>query len=400
MASKVFSSNKPKQRPAKQTPLSGKLLPASHSKTGTFYQETNYTQYKPGYNVNAHLKPLTYDRMSVSSSMIANAGSKKSSLTSSASRPHKTHTTPTHGYKNSSSAGLANTAAGFAGAAAGFAGIAAVGTAAAGIAAANSAMNIKEEEKKARQRWEQQTKSSAQAAGASTAAPNNTSYQAFDHSAGKQPLTSSVLSQHTYAHQQAQQPFPNNTSAVSAGAPAFAASPAHTAGAGVQSSAWSHEAVGPGSSRPATTYYGSGQQQQQLQNQPTNAVNNFGPAAPSIAPSELESDMAQAGFSSMHSMYDPKKSSRKNKQGTDNQQGSPMQAGNNNGYPQPQLQPQSQPQQSYQNVAQQPGQTQYNAGNQYYGQQHSPQYGPQPIPIPHPAHAVSSGPSTGTHQAY
>ncbi|KAJ1812140.1 hypothetical protein LPJ75_003796 [Coemansia sp. RSA 2598] len=371
MASKVFSSNKSKQqRPAKQAPLSGKPLSAAHSKPVKYYQETNYTQYKPGTNVNAHMKPLTYDRMSTTSSMVVNAGSKNSSPTQGILRPSKPS-----GYKKGSASVLANSAAGLAG-------IAAAGTAAASIAVANSAVASKEEEKKARHRWNQQASSSVQAAGITTAAPNNASYQAFDHSAGTQPLTSSVLAQHTYAYQHAPQPFPNNTSAVSAGAPAFAASAAYTAGAGVQSAAWSHEVVGPGSSRPPATYYGSGQKQQQ---KPANAGNMPGTAvvtaAPSIAPSELESDMAQAGFPSMHSMYDPKKGGRKNKQPVNNQVSAPGQPGNNNGYFQQQQQPY------------------HNAGHQYQGQQQAVQYGPQAIAIPHQAQAVS-GPSTGAHQGY
>ncbi|KAJ1874725.1 hypothetical protein LPJ57_004773, partial [Coemansia sp. RSA 486] len=172
MASKIFSSSKSKQRPAKQAPLPSKLLPASHVKTSTFYQETNYTHYKPGANVNAHMKPVTYNSVSMNSSMVAHAGSVKHSSSSGTSKPHKTH-----GYKNSSAAGLAS--------------IAAAGTAAAGLAVASVAAAGKDEQSKAHRRWSQQAASNTQVAGASTAAPNNTSYQAFDHSAGTQPLTSS-----------------------------------------------------------------------------------------------------------------------------------------------------------------------------------------------------------------
>ncbi|KAJ1849297.1 hypothetical protein LPJ57_008386, partial [Coemansia sp. RSA 486] len=90
--------------------------------------------------------------------------------------------------------------------------------------------------------------------------------------------------------------------------------------------------------------------------------------------------MAQAGFSSMHSMYDPKKSGRKNKHSAANQAPAPVQSGNNSGYLGPQ-------QQSYQSIAQPSVQIQQHSAYQYHGPQHGAQYGPQPIPIPHPAHA-------------
>ncbi|KAJ1848539.1 hypothetical protein LPJ73_003943, partial [Coemansia sp. RSA 2703] len=184
MASKVFSSGKPKQRPQKQMPASKLNPPASatntgYSTAGTQYQEVNYTQYTHGSNVNAHLKPITYNKFSTNSSLVANAGSTSTSIASTAAtagssaKPGTLKLQRVHGYGN------------------------AINT------QGSSMATINEDQKKSRRRWSHQatiatsaaTGAAAAAAATATAAAmlgsSNNSYQAFDHSAGQQPQTSS-----------------------------------------------------------------------------------------------------------------------------------------------------------------------------------------------------------------
>ncbi|KAJ1766601.1 hypothetical protein LPJ54_005207, partial [Coemansia sp. RSA 1824] len=121
--------------------------PASQSDSGSSL-ETNYNNYTPGNNVNAHMRPMTYDSMATNS-LIAQPGTGLSSSLSHS--PQKM----LHGY---------------------------------GAPAAQKPQKLhksSEDSKSSKKRWSTQLPL--------TTVTGSTSYQAFDHSSSHQPLTHSVL---------------------------------------------------------------------------------------------------------------------------------------------------------------------------------------------------------------
>ncbi|KAJ1835602.1 hypothetical protein LPJ63_001012, partial [Coemansia sp. RSA 2711] len=124
--------------------------------------ETNYINYTHGSNVNAHMRPLTYDTLATNS-LVAQPGSGLSSALSH-SPPHHQQTQMLHGY------------------------------------GAPTAKNAR--------RWSTQLPA--------TAATGGASYQAFDQSAAHQPLTHSVLALPTAAPQK---PANNGLRAAAAALP-------------------------------------------------------------------------------------------------------------------------------------------------------------------------------------
>ncbi|KAI9501242.1 hypothetical protein BX070DRAFT_254378 [Coemansia spiralis] len=89
IAGKASTGNKAKSRPSK-----GQQPPAVYSTSSLAYPEPNYTQYTHGSNVNAHLKPLTYN--TVTNSPIIAQTSSTASSSAPLSRPHKTHSQSSH----------------------------------------------------------------------------------------------------------------------------------------------------------------------------------------------------------------------------------------------------------------------------------------------------------------
>ncbi|KAJ2825710.1 hypothetical protein IWW50_002728, partial [Coemansia erecta] len=161
--------------------------------------ETNYSHYTHGSNVNAHLRPMTYDSMATNS-LIAQPGSGlNSSLSHSppqkmlhgygssvASKAHKHHkSSDDHKQHHKSS-------------------------------------NDRKPHKSSGDHTTTKKRWSVTLPMASVTA--STSYQAFDHSAGRQPLTHSALALPTTAHQpQPQQNVKYNGLAAAAAAAATSA---------------------------------------------------------------------------------------------------------------------------------------------------------------------------------
>ncbi|KAJ2880338.1 hypothetical protein H4R27_004784 [Coemansia aciculifera] len=370
MAGKAITSGN--DRPNRHTKMVAQNPPPSQV-------EHNYTQYKHGSNVNAQLKPVTYDTFK-GSSVMAQAGSNKSSSMASShpqqQRPHRPHA---HGKSGSQSHGAALSTQAVAGSGA--------------SSSTSSGVNTggpSGESKSARQQWAYHNQSAS--------GSMNSSYHAFDNSAGAHPLTSSVLAFNSASNNQSHpqiRPSPQHQGGqpvAGQGAPnTYAASGAMHS---LPSVAWAHGTTGlnPSHSIAATT------------------------TATRFDPSALESDMAAAGFMHMHSKY---KATKQGKSGHNTSLPQTQQPTGNvvysqapqtapaNYQPRPQPQPQPQPHQYtsqngvpgpvYQQPQQQTAAYQSQSMVPMHQNQQQQQYGPQPIPVPTQAPAIQHGYTSYTY---
>ncbi|KAJ2480765.1 hypothetical protein EV174_003635 [Coemansia sp. RSA 2320] len=352
LAGKAFSGGKNKSsRPYKSSAQNASSSP---------YLETSYTQYTHGNNVNAQLKPVTYDTYKPSS-VLAQAGSSKSQSTQAPmpSSRHRLQTTLSHSQDAHAHphAGLGSGASPH------------NHNGTASNNSSNSNINVGAESNKDAWKRRNQHKQSA-------AAVANTSYQAFDYSAGPQPLTSSVLAfnsaaamtqphQHKKSSESRRHSRPQlvaNTSAASKHAMAGAINSPLTARP--------HDA----SSSDARPHTGN----RKHQHRPHHVASATG--VPGIAPSVLAGDVASAGFTAAPSKYNTKKQTKAGPSAPPPIQTQPLVAGYVPQPPGPQH-PVSGP------VYQQPLPATYQAQQPH---QHQPQYGPpQPIPV-HPQQAPAA----------
>ncbi|KAJ2726164.1 hypothetical protein GGI07_000803 [Coemansia sp. Benny D115] len=269
------------------------------------HQEKSYLNYTHGSNVNAHMKPIQYETLS-NSSMVAHAGSTATSLAASSSTSR-----PLNQYMATGSNGT--------------------------MAALKDGTK-----KSSRRQWTHHAKPNATA-----------SYQAFDHSASHQTMTSSVLAQSTAAlaqtrrnkhtsHQyQVHASAPNTLPAASAGGASLPTSTAYANTGSYQQAAWSHEAAG-AAGPSAATYYAHTHNHAPAQQGPQQLVTSSVTIAPGIASSPPKGDMALAGFSGMQNKHRAKKDWRHSQEVYANQSQPQMQpqqsqnVGTGNGYGQQQ----------------------------------------------------------------
>ncbi|KAJ2453632.1 hypothetical protein GGF42_003773 [Coemansia sp. RSA 2424] len=323
--------------------------------------EPNYAQYTHGSKFNAQPQPVAYNAFK-GSSVIAQAGSSKASSSQPSHpqqhQPHWPHAHTTSGPQSHGAASSTHAAAGS-------------GTSSSnssGISVGGPSSDIKH----AKQQWTNYNQPAS--------AAMNSSYQAFDNSAGGHPLTSSVLAFNPAVQNQAHQqvrPGPRRQDAqpvAGQGVPnSYTASGAKHS---LPSTAWAHDMPAMDASYSAATAMANHKQKRQ---------STVAPAA--VTQSELEVDMGSAGFMPMHSQYNA------NKHNNTGLNGRPAQAQQQQASslhysqaPHPSTvayQPQPQPQPQQNNY---PGPV-----YQQHQQQHQQHYGPQPIPVPTQAPAVHYG---------